>query len=82
VIAVVLIATVPPAFVVKLVKIELLPTVLEIVVVPELFKVKEKRPFTVPPNVILPDVFPEIVVFAVKTTGVPESPRDIALFVD
>ena len=76
-----LIAVVPLAFVVKLVRAELSPTVPESVVPPVVSSVKEKRPLTVPPKVIFPDVFPEIVEFAVKTIGVPESPIDISEFV-
>ena len=76
-IAVVLIATVPPVLVVKLVKAFDPPITPESVVVPVVLRVKVKPPFTVPPNVILPEVFPERVVFVVKTTGVSESPRDI-----
>ena len=77
-----LIAVVPLAFVVKLVRAELLPTVPESVVVPVLLRVKEKRPFTIPPKVMSPAVFPEIIESAVKTVGVNESPIDIAEFVD
>jgi len=76
-----LIAVVPLAFVVKLVRAELSPTVPESVVVPVVLRVKEKRPLTVPPKVISPDVFPEIVVSAVKTVGVLESPIEIVEFV-
>ena len=76
-----LIAVVPLAFVVKLVRAELLPTVPESVVVPVLLSVKEKRPLTVPPKVISPDVFPEIIESVVNTVGVSESPIDIAEFV-
>jgi len=77
-----LIAVVPIAYEVKLVRAELSPTVPESVVAPLLSRIKEKRPFTVPPKVISPDVFAEIVEFAVKTIGVPESPIEIAEFVD
>jgi hypothetical protein len=72
---------VPPVFVVMLVRYELLPTVPESVVVPVELRVKEKRPLTVPPKVISP-LPAEIVAFAFKTIGVPESPIDIAVFVD
>ena len=62
-----LIAVVPQAFVVKLVRAEVLPTVPESIIVPVLLRVKEKRPFTVPPKVMSPEVFQEITVFAVIT---------------
>ena len=77
----VLITTVPPEFVVKLVRAELLPTVPESVVVPVVLRVKVDAPLTVPPKVI--ELLPaEIIVFPVRTIGVPESPIDIAVFVD
>ena len=76
-----LIAVVPLTFVVKLVRAELLPTVPESVVVPVVLRVKANRPLTVPPKVIFPDVFPEIVESAVKTVGVSESPIEIVEFV-
>ena len=65
-------------FVVKLVML----TVLESVVVPALLRFKEKAPLTAPPKVILPEVFPEIIVSAVKTIAVLSSPIDIVVFVD
>ena len=76
-----LIATVPPVFVVKLVKGVDPPITPENVVVPVVLTSSVKAPLIVPPKVIFPDVFPEIVEFAVKTIGVPESPIEIAEFV-
>ena len=80
-IAVVLIATVPPVFVVKLVKAVDPPITPENVVAPVVLTSSVKAPLIVPPKVIFPDVFPEIIEFAVKTIGVPESPIDIVEFV-
>jgi hypothetical protein len=49
--------------------------------VPVVLRVKVDAPLTVPPKVI--ELLPaEIIVFAVRTIGVPESPIDIAVFVD
>ena len=80
-IAVVLIATVPPVLVVKLVSGVVPPIIPESVVVPVVLRVKVDAPLTVPPKVI--ELLPaEIVEFPVKTIGVPESPIDIAVFVD
>ena len=77
-----LIASVPPVFVVKLVKaVPIPPTTPERVVAPVVLIFNVKAPLTVPPKVIAP-VPAEIIVFAVKTVGVPESPIDIAVFVD
>ena len=74
-IAVVLITSVPPVFVVKLVK-AVVPITPERVVAPVELSVNAKAPSTVPPKVIAP-LPAEIVVVAVKTVGVPESPIDI-----
>ena len=77
-----LIASVPPVFVVKLVKaVPIPPTTPEIVVAPVVLRLNAKAPLTVPPKVIAP-LPAEIVVAAVKTVGVPKSPIDIAVFVD
>ena len=76
-IAVVLISIVPLAFVVKLVKGVVPPTTPESVAVPAVLSVNAKAPLTVPPKVIFPVVFPEMIVSAVKTIGVLESPIDI-----
>ena len=57
------------------------PIIPESVVVPVVFRVKVDPPLTVPPKVISP-LPAEIVAFAFKTIGVPESPIDIAVFVD
>ena len=65
VIAVVLIATVPPVFVVKLVKAVDPPIIPENVVVPVVLTSNVEAPLTVPPKVILP-LPAEIVEFAVK----------------
>ena len=73
-------ASVPPVFVVKLVK-AVVPITPERVVAPVELRVNAKAPSTVPPKVIAP-LPAEIVVVAVKTVGVPESPIDIAVFVD
>ena len=80
VIAVVLIATVPPVFVVKLVKGVDPPITPENVVAPVVLTSNVKAPLTIPPKVIAP-LPAEIIEFAVKTVGVPESPIDIAEFV-
>ena len=48
---------------------------------PVVLRVKVDPPLTVPPKVISP-LPAEIVAFAFKTIGVPESPIDIAVFVD
>ena len=74
-----LIASVPPAFVVKLAK-AVVPITPERVVVPVELRVNAKAPSTVPPKVIAP-LPAEIVESAVKTIGVPESPIDIVEFV-
>ena len=68
-------------FVVKLVKAVDPPIIPESVVVPVVLRVKVDAPLTVPPKVIAP-LPAEIVVFAVKTIGVPESPIDIVESVD
>ena len=41
-----------------------------------------KAPLTIPPKVIIAPLPAEIVVFAVKTAGVSESPIEIVEFVD
>ena len=76
-----LITTVPPEFVVKLVRAVDPPIIPESVVVPVVLRVKVDAPLTVPPKVI--ELLPaEINVFPVRTIGVQESPIDIAVFVD
>ena len=76
-----LITSVPPVFVVKLVRAVDPPIIPESVVVPVVLRVKVDAPLTVPPKVI--ELLPaEIIEFAVRTIGVPESPIDIAVFVD
>jgi len=76
-----LIAVVPLAFVVKLVKGVDPPIIPENVVVPVVLTFNVNAPSIVPPKVIFPDVFPEILAFAVKTVGVSESPIEIVEFV-
>ena len=66
---------------VKLVRAVDPPIIPESVVVPVVFRVKVDPPLTVPPKVISP-LPAEIVAFAFKTIGVPESPIYIAVFVD
>ena len=78
-----LIATVPPVFVVKLVKAVDPPITPESVVTPVVLRFNVKAPLTVPPKVMSPAVFPEIIEFAVKLiTCAPVVPKEIAVPVD
>ena len=77
-----LIAVVPLAFVVKLVKGVDPPIISESVVMPVVLRVKVEAPLTVPPKVIS-RLSAEIVEFAVKfITCAPVVPKEIAEFVD
>ena len=78
--AVVLIAVVPPAFVVKLVRAVVPPIIPESVVVPVELRSNVNAPLIIPPKVLDP-VPDDIVEFEVKTIGVPESPIEIGAFV-
>ena len=77
-----LIASVPPVFVVKLVKGVVPPIIPEKVVTPVVLTSNVEAPLTVPPKVISP-LPAEIVEFAVKLiTCAPVVPKEIAEFVD
>ena len=69
-------------FVVKLDNAVDPPITPESVVVPVVLSVNAKAPLTVPPKVISPAVFPEMVESAVKTIGVPASPINTVVLVD